>query len=142
PDRWKDLRFLVGEWSAEGGGNPGPAGGGYSLLPELDGKILVRRSVADYPAANGKPATHHEDLLTIFIEVEGKTPEAIYFDTEGHVIHYVVEVDAAAKVARFVSPAQPGQPRYRLTYRQTNKDMLAGQFEVAPPGKPDNFTRY
>ena len=143
PDRWKDLRFLVGEWSGEGGGgSPGQGAGAYSFLPELGGKVLVRRNVADYPASNGNPAVHHEDLMTIYLEGDGKALEAIYFDNEGHVIHYIIEANPASKVARFVSPPQPGQPRYRLTYRETAKDLVAGQFEVAPPGKPESFVKY
>jgi hypothetical protein len=141
-DRWKDLRFLVGEWAGEGGGAPGQGMGAYSFLPELDGKILVRRNVADYPAANGNPPVHHEDVMTIYLETAGKPPEAIYFDSEGHVIRYSVEVDAGGKSVRFISPAQPGQPRYRLTYRETGRDQVAGQFEVAPPGKPEAFNKY
>jgi hypothetical protein len=143
PDRWKDLRFLVGEWTGEGGGSStGQGMGTYTFLPELDGKVLVRRNSADYPAANGRPAVHHEDVMTVYLESEGRAPEAIYFDNEGHVIHYTLEIDSAGKVVRFVSPPQPGQPRYRLTYRETANGVVAGQFEVAPPGKPEGFVRY
>jgi hypothetical protein len=143
PDRWEDLRFLIGEWTGEGGGtSTGQGMGAYSFLPELDGKVFVRRNSADYPAANGRPAIHHEDVMTVYLEGDGKAPEAIYFDNEGHVIHYAIEVDAAGKSARFVSPAQPGQARYRLTYRETARDVVAGLFEIAPPGKPESFTKY
>src|SRR3954447_23856861 len=96
PDRWQDLRFVIGEWTATDGG-------AFSFVPELGGKILVRRSV--------NPSAHHEDVMTVYLEAAGKTPEAIYFDNEGHVIHYTLEIDAAAKTVHFVSPAQPGQPR-------------------------------
>jgi len=141
-DRWRDLRFLVGEWTGEGGGSVGQGMGVFSFQPELGGKILVRRNTADYPAANGNPATHHEDILTVYLEAEGRAPEAIYFDSEGHVIHYSVEIDPAGKSVRFVSLAQPGQPRYRLTYRDAGKGLVDGQFEIAPPGKPEAFSRY
>ena len=134
-DRWKDVRFLVGEWTGEGGGDSvGQSMGAYSFLPELGGKILVRR--------NSNPAAHHADVMTVYVEAEGKAPEAIYFDSEGHVIHYAVEIDSAAKSVRFVSPAQPGQPRYRLTYHDSGKGLVGGQFEIAPPGKPEAFTKY
>jgi len=142
-DRWKDLRFLVGEWTGEGGGSStGQGMGAYSFLPELGGKILVRRNTADYPAANGNPAVHHEDVMTVYLEAEGKVPEAIYFDSEGHVIHYSVEINPAGKSVTFVSPSQTGQPRYRLTYSDSGKGVVHGRFEIAPPGKPEAFTRY
>jgi hypothetical protein len=140
--RWNDLRFLTGEWTGEGGGSTGPGAGAYTFLPELDGTVLVRRNTADYPAANGRPAIHHEDVMTVYREAADKAPEAIYFDNEGHVIHYAVEIDPAAKTARFLSPVQPGQPRYRLTYRETAPGVVAGMFEIAPPGKPESFAKY
>jgi hypothetical protein len=142
PDPWKDLGFLLGEWTGEGGGSPGQAMGAYSFLPELGGKILVRRNVADYPAAGGKPAVHHEDVMTVYREAGNQPPAAIYFDSEGHVIHYSVEIDAAAKLVRFVSPTVPNQPRYRLTYRETGKNLVAGKFEIAAPDKPEAFATY
>ncbi|MCU1233890.1 MAG: hypothetical protein JWP63_1857 [Candidatus Solibacter sp.] len=143
PDRFQSLRFLIGEWTGTGGGaDTGQGAGAYTFLPELDGKVLVRRSSSDYPTANGRPAIHHVDVMTVYLEADGKAPEAIYFDNEGHVIHYAIEIDAAGKVARFVSPVQAGQPRYRLTYREMAADVDTGQFEVAPPGKPEAFTKY
>ena len=139
-DRWKDFRFLIGDWKGEGGGaSTGPGAGAYTFLPELDGKILVRRSSSDYA---GNPATHHEDVMTVYRESEAESPRAVYFDNEGHVIHYRIEVDAAAKTVRFISLPRPGEPRYRLTYRETAKDVVAGLFEVAPPGNPEKFTKY
>jgi hypothetical protein len=142
-DRWKDLRFLIGEFTGEGGGSGvGQGMGAYTFLPELGGKILMRRNVADYPAANGDPATHHEDVMTVYAEADGRNLEAIYFDSEGHVIHYAVEVVNGGKSVTFTSAAQAGQPRYRLTYRDSGKGLVDGRFEVAPPGKPEAFTRY
>jgi hypothetical protein len=140
PDRWKDLRFLVGEWTGEGGGkSTGQGAGAYSFLPELGGKILVRRNTADYP---GNPPIHHEDVMTVYRESDNESPRAIYFDSEGHVIHYRLEIDAPGNTVRFISLPRPGEPRYRLTYHETAKDVVSGLFEIAPADKPDAFTKY
>ncbi len=52
-DPWSALRFLVGNWKAETGGEkPGEAvGGGFSFAIDLDGKVAIRRSRAEYAPA-------------------------------------------------------------------------------------------
>src|SRR6202011_6405981 len=64
--------LLTGDWLGEGGGAPGQGAGEFSFRSELGGKALVRRNRADYPAAAGKPAFHHEDLMMIFQEAESQ----------------------------------------------------------------------
>jgi hypothetical protein len=64
---WGPLQFLIGDWSGEGGGQPGQASAGsFSFTPELQGTILVRRSFAEYPPANGRPAFRHDDLIVVY----------------------------------------------------------------------------
>jgi hypothetical protein len=135
-DPWKDFRFLIGDWTAGGGGSPGQAAGGFSFQLDVVGKVLLRRNFADYPAADGKPANHHEDLMMIYREAPDKSPEAVYADSEGHGIHYATEVSSSPRMVRFTNP------NYRLTYRQNSDDSLSGQFEVAPPGKPEAYATY
>ncbi len=145
-DAWKDFRFLIGNWTGEGGGgNAGQGSGAFSFQLDVAGKVLIRRNVADYPASPGKPALHHEDLMMIYKEAAGEPVQAIYVDSEGHVIHYRAEsgpVPSATGLVRFVSHAVGGAPGYRLTYRQTGDDTMGGQFEVAPPDKPDAYQPY
>src|SRR5205823_11916691 len=52
---WAAYRFLLGEWIGEGKGGPGQGKGAFSFTTELQGKVLVRRNRADYPAAGGRP---------------------------------------------------------------------------------------
>jgi hypothetical protein len=127
-DRWEPLKFLLGDWVAKGSGAPGAASGEYSFREELSGKILVRRSFADYTAQGGG---RHEDLLIVYAATPAEPLHAIYFDSEGHVIHYNIVTKPNAAV--FESDASQPGPRYRLSYTRAG-DTLTGEFEVAPPG--------
>jgi hypothetical protein len=140
-DLWADWRFLLGEWTAgESGGVPGQASkGSFSLAPDLDGKILVRKNHAEYPPANGRPAVVHDDLMIIFREAG--VVKAFYSDNEGHVIRYNVSVSTDKKGVIFLGEKIPGAPQYRLTYEDIGPGVVKILFEVAPPGKPE-FTKY
>jgi hypothetical protein len=116
--RFESLQFLVGTWTGEGGGQPGAGQGEFSFTAELDRHVLVRRS---YNQLASGP--RHEDLMIVYLD---GGPRAIYFDSEGHVIHYTVSVPAP-NVAVFESNDAPG---YRLSYTLDGK-KLNGKFEVA-----------
>jgi hypothetical protein len=137
PDPFAPVRFLAGQWTGEGAGDPGKGSGAFSFRFDLDGRALIRQSVADYPAQGGRPAAHHADLITTY--AEGDALRALYLDNEGHVIHYTVA--AVPDGAVFLSEAGPG-PRFRLTYRTTGPNRVHIRFEIAPPGKPEAFATY
>jgi hypothetical protein len=137
---WDAFRFLLGEWVGEGAGAPGEATGGFSFNFDLDGKILVRRNRADYPATKDKPAYSHTDLMVIYLEPEAM--RAIYFDNEGHVIHYAVSLSQDKTTVTFLSDPSPSAPRFRFTYNKAKNDSMTFQFDMAPPGKPDAFLKY
>jgi hypothetical protein len=132
-DDWEPLRFLMGHWAGEGGGQPGAAGGAFSFEPDLQGKILLRKSYAEYPPANGKPAYRHDDLMVVYHAEGSRQIRATYFDNEGHVIQYAV-TPAQGAVA-FESDASGAGPRYRLTYTDAGAGKVRIRFEIAAPGK-------
>jgi hypothetical protein len=147
PDRpaaavWAPLEFLLGEWIGEGGGAPGQGAGGFSFHPDLQQKILVRKNHAEYPATKDRPAFRHDDLTIVYQQPGTDRLRAVYFDDEGHVIEYAVEVSGDRSTVRFVSEPAASNPRYRLTYRRTGDATVAIQFEISPPGKPDSFSTY
>jgi hypothetical protein len=141
-DPWAMYRFLIGEWVGEGTGQPGQGTGEFSFLPDLQGKILVRKNRAGYPASGAQPAFSHEDLLVVYKGEDGKRAHAIYFDSEDHVIRYTVSVSEDRKSLTFVSDPSPKAPRFRLTYVSEEGDKLGIKFEIAPPGKPEGFRPY
>ena len=138
-DPLKALEWLQGEWTGEGGGDPGQGKGGFSFRLDLDRHVLVRKNFSDYPATKDRPAAHHEDLMIVHPDAGGKLA-AIYFDNEGHVIRY--QVTASERSATFLSDALAATPRYRLTYTMTASDTVNIRFEIAPPGKPEEFKTY
>ncbi len=139
---WGALDSLVGAWTGEGQGQPGMGGGDFTFQKELGGRVLVRRSRADYPAAQGRPAVHHEDLLVVYRDQGGSSPRAIYFDSEGHVIRYAVRASAAGDTLEFLSEPDSAAPAYRLRYVRTGPGLLHLTFDIAPPGKPGEFRQY
>ena len=136
PD-WKALAWLVGDWSGAGNGAPGQGSGGFSFQFDLQGKVLVRKSFAEYPAAGEKPAYRHDDLMVVYPEAEGF--KAVYFDNEEHMIRYSIDTSTDGTVT-FVSDGPASAPRFRLAYHKTGETTLTGKFEVAPPDKP--FSTY
>jgi hypothetical protein len=140
--RWGPLQPLVGAWTGEGGGGPGQGSGSFSFQPDLQGKILVRKNRAEYPATKDRPAFVHDDLMVVYRDTPEAPLRAIYFDSEGHTIRYEVQGPTDGSEAILVSAAEPGTPRYRLTYTRAGKDRLKIKFEVAPPGNPEQFATY
>jgi len=138
-DPWAPFQFLIGNWVGEG--KEGQGSGYFSLTPDLQGKVLVRKNHAELPAANG-PAAVHEDLMVIYKSEDGKSAKAIYFDSEDHVIHYMVTASPDQKTLTFVSAPTASAPRFRLIYQKESEDRIGIKFEIAPPGKPDEFKTY
>ena len=136
PD-WKDLQFLLGEWTAAGSGEPGQGSGIVTFAFELDEKILVRRNHLDFLATKDSPAFAHDDQLITYKEENGEM-RAIYFDNEGHTIHYRVTFLPDGNIV-YVSDAIPAAPRFRMTYIKGTAGVYTTRFEIAPPSHPDEF---
>jgi hypothetical protein len=140
-DPWSALSFLEGTWDAKTqGGKPGVnAGGAYIFRKELGGHILARHS--SYANCKG-PADFdcdHGDLLYVFEDATGQSLKAIYFDNEGHVIHYRVSTPGPANAVFLSNPATPG-PQFRLVYERKGA-VLSGKFQMRMPGKTE-WTSY
>jgi hypothetical protein len=142
PARWAAWAPLLGEWRGEGSGTPGRGSGGFVFALDLQGRVLVRRSFAEYPASATRPPFRHDDLTVAHREGEDGPVRALYLDNEGHVIPYTARVSAARDTFVLVSDPQPAAPRYRLSYVMAGPDDLRLRFEVAPPGSPDAFATY
>jgi hypothetical protein len=129
------LTFLLGEWTTDTDTELGHSTAVSVFAPDLERHILTRRASSRF--TSGKNAgEHHDDLLVMYAEGPQDGIRAIYFDGEGHVIHYTVAVPEPNTAVFDSDPAQPG-PRYRLTHKVTGRQMET-RFEVAAAGQ----TRY
>jgi hypothetical protein len=136
-DPFLALAFLEGTWDARAQGDQGVAASGtYTFARELGGHVLARHSTGD--AGCKGPASfdcEHRDLLLVYQDAAGQPLKAIYFDNEGHVIHYDVATPGASTAAFLSDPAQPG-PRFRLIY-QLQGGVMSGKFQMRLPGQAD-----
>jgi len=138
---WKEFDFLLGEWTWSGGGQPGQATRGRSTFqPDLNGTVLKRVVHLEYPASPQRPAFSHDDLLYVYRDPSDSSLRAIFFDNENHVIRYTVTV--ARDSIQFLSDAAPSGTRARMTYTRAGPDSVTEKFELAPPGKPNEFATY
>jgi len=123
------LSFLLGTWDAIP--DPVSGTGSCTFAMDLQGHAIIRTNHADTPAANGRPAAKHDDLMVIYME--GATIKADYYDNEDHVIRYVITTPSP-NVAVFLSPSSATAPGYRLTYTLDGPKVVSGQFDLSAPG--------
>lgn len=138
PPELEPLTFLLGEWIPAETDQSG-ATGQAEFTRELQDRVIIRTSSAEYPATAQRPALRHEDLIVIY--AAGGAIRAEYYDNEGNVIHYVVTVPEPGH-AILISEPSAGQPRFRLTYLLEANGVLKGAFDIAAPGAPEEFRPY
>jgi len=136
-DPWKAVRFLLGTWEAktQGGSAGAAASGTYTFRLEIKGHVLARHSASAGCTGPTDFDCEHGDLLYLYQDAAGLPLKAIYFDNEGHVIHYELTTPAPNK-AVFLSAASQGGPQFRLIYELKGQVML-GKFEMRMPGQSE-----
>jgi hypothetical protein len=123
--------WLMGDWKGEASGQTGAGIGTFSLKPDLDAKVLVRKSHAEYPGEAGRPGIIHDDLMIIYQEQDEF--KAIYFDNENHIIRYRVTFPGNTIVLQ--SEKEDGSPmRFRLSYIPVDKFLVRVKFEISQDG--------
>lgn len=130
---WNNWQWLLGEWKGEGAGKPGEGNGTFSFAFDLDKKILVRKNYTEFPATNSKPASIHEDLMIIYLDFSGNPSKAIYFDNEGHTIHYSIQY--SDKTITLQSEKIAHIPVFKLSYIWLDDTTINTQFEISQDGQ-------
>ena len=135
-DAWKPIAFLEGTWDAKAQGSTGAeAAGSYTFRLELDGYVMARHSrTAECKGPAGFDC-EHGDLLYVYADVPGQPLKAIYFDSEGHVIHYGVSTPDAT-TAVFLSDASTPGPQFQLVYA-LHGAVMSGKFQMRMPGQAE-----
>jgi hypothetical protein len=141
PDAWKPLRFLIGTWNArtQGGAAGSASSGTYSFQLELGDHILARHSSNGGCKGPANFNCDHGDLLYVYQDAPDQPHKAIYFDNEGHVIHYDVSTPSPSSVVFLSDSSQPG-PQFRLIYELKGSTMY-GKFQMRAPGQTE-FSSY
>jgi hypothetical protein len=134
---FNELRFLEGTWEAK---TPASAAGPevtgkYSFRKELGGHILARHSDSDGCKGPADFDCDHHDLLYVYQDAPGQPLKAVYFDNEGHTIHYDVFRPTATQVVFLTDPSAPG-PRLRLVY-DLDRRIMSGKFQMLAPGQSE-----
>jgi len=133
---WERLQFLLGDWVNPLSGQPGQGVSGESTFEyRLDRKIMLRTSRAEFQPRPGEDqGLVHTDLLIIHQQPGFEGLKAIYFDNEGHVIHYSLIINEEPGSVTFESQETASSPRARLTYTSHLDGSLHTEFLVASPG--------
>ena len=136
-DPWKPLQFLIGTWEAHTqGGSAAAAGAGtYTFQPELRNHVLARHSSSEKCKGPADFDCEHSDLLYVYQETPGQSFKAIYFDNEGHVIHYDVSVPSPTTAILLSEPSHPG-PQFRIIY-ELKETTMYGKFQMRAPGQAE-----
>jgi hypothetical protein len=127
------LQILIGSWSSPVSGQPGQGIAGWTTFSyDLDKRVIVRKSRAEFAPGPGETkGLVHDDLLVIYQQSGEPQIRAIYFDNEGHIIHYTLSFPEKQPGVVFESEASP---RARLVYKVAEDDTLVTEFSVAAPG--------
>jgi len=137
-DPFKPIAFLMGTWGAKTVNTPDvAAAGAYTFRSELNGHVVARQSISDAAKCKG-PADfncEHGDMLYIYADAPGQPLQAIYFDNEGHVIHYAVTAPTPTS-AEFLSDSKRPGPQFRLFY-ELKGTVMNGKFQIRMPGQAD-----
>jgi len=141
PDPWAGIRFLIGSWETKttGGAAQAQAAAVYTFRLELRDHILARHSRSGACVNPDDAECQHNDLLYIYPEGGAGSFKAIYFDNEGHILHYDLSIPKPGTAVFLSDAAQPGA-QYRLTYTLLD-GVMSGQFEMKLPGQTD-FVSY
>lgn len=134
---WKPFAFLIGTWEAttRAGSSGAAATGTYSFQPELKDHILARHSTNSGCTGPEAFDCAHSDLLYLYRDAQDQSCKAIYFDNEGHVIHYNVSTPTPSTALFLSDPTQPG-PQFRLIYERKGLTMV-GKFQMRMPGQTE-----
>jgi hypothetical protein len=140
-DTWQPLRFLMGSWEAktQGGSAKAEGSGTYVFQLELQNHVLARHTAGETCKGPADFNCEHGDILYIYQETDGQSYKAIYFDSEGHVIHYDVTTPAPNTVTFLSDASRPG-PQFRLVY-ELDGSIMHGKFQLKMPGRAD-FNSY
>ncbi|MBA4408119.1 MAG: hypothetical protein C0397_01690 [Odoribacter sp.] len=139
-DPWIPFKSFIGEWTVQGGGEPGTGTYERSYRFILNNKFIEVRNKSIYPpsASNAKGEVH-EDLGYMSYDRALKKFRLRQFHIEGFVNEYLLDsISPDQKMMVFVTESIENIPsgwKAKETYRVLSENELEETFELAEPGK-------
>jgi len=138
---WAPIHYFVGQWSGDGGGEPGIGKYERSYQPTLNGNFIEIHNKSTYPPTDKNPKGEvHEDIGYVFYDKARKTFLLRQLHIEGFANDYILEsLSPDKKSLVFTSEAIVNIPkgwRARETYHIIGPNEFEETFELSPPDKP------
>jgi hypothetical protein len=128
------LQFLIGDWKATEGILSREI---FSFALDLQKRVIVQKTHGENPPVLGHPAYAVDGLMIIYPDPVKKKVRADYFDSNGNVLHYTVEVSSDDEAVTFISETTAIGIRFRTTYFKRNDDALGIKALMAHPGSDE-----
>lgn len=142
---WSPIRYFVGNWKGEGGGEPGIGKYQRSYQLILNNNFVEIKNKSTYPPTDRNPKGEvHEDIGYFIYDKYKRTFLLRQLHVESFANDYVLEsISADKKTWVFVTEAIINIPngwKAKETYRIVSDKEFEETFELAEPGK--EFTIY
>jgi len=137
---WLPMKFFVGEWNGEGGGQSGNGSYKRNYTFILNKRFIEVKNKSIYtPQEKNPKGEEHEDIGYISYDRMRKKFVLRQFHIEGFINQYTLDsISADGKTIVFLSEAIENIPagwRAKETYIIANENEFTETFELAPPGK-------
>ncbi|HOU46284.1 MAG TPA: hypothetical protein PLL99_00685 [Chitinophagales bacterium] len=129
---WGTWDKLVGTWKGEYSGQLGKGGGVFTFAYDLNTGILIKKGRYEFPATAQNAALSIEDVLVIYPEGNKQCPKAIYFDNNGHTVHYTTEQTDSS--VTLISEKLKNKPYYKITYTLAPQNSVDISTEISKDG--------
>lgn len=138
---WLPIHFFIGEWTGQGGGEPGQGTYVRSYKWIMDKRYIEVNNQSTYPpsGANKNKGEVHADKGFFSYDGTRKCFMLRQFHTEGFINQYKLDsISPDKKFIVFVSEAIENIPagfRARESYKIVGENEFIETFEIAEPGK-------
>lgn len=137
---WSPIKYFVGKWHGEGGGEPGIGKYERSYQSILNDNFIEIKNKSTYPPTDKNPKGEvHEDIGHFIYDRGRKTFLLRQLHIESFANDYVLEsISNDKKELVFVTESIVNIPKgwkARETYRILSDDVFEETFELSEPGK-------
>ena len=137
---WSPIKYFVGTWKGEGGGEPGIGKYERSYQLILSNNFVEIKNRSTYPPTNKNPKGEvHEDIGYFIYDKGKKTFLLRQLHVEGFVNDYILDnISPDKKTLVFVTTGIVNIPkgwRAKETYRILSSNEFEETFELAEPDK-------